>query len=279
MYIRRPAVAGSFYPENAKDIQKMIREFTFLLKEGYKGVGIVAPHAGYIFCGKTLAKVYGSLEGIYESVVILAPNHYGKDGIATCSGLWQTPVGNLRSDDEFINELEKKGVQDLPEVHAWEHAIEVQLPWIISFLGFLKIVPITINPIFFDLKEMKELGKNIYEISEKLKRKILVVASSDLTHYGYTYNYVPFKGSPSEVLKKIKEIDMRLVKAVEDLAVERIIEIGSEGTACGYGCIAAMVEYAKLAGAGEAKLLDYRTSFEVSKNMEAIVAYAGMVVF
>ncbi len=278
MYIRRPAVAGSFYPEG-KELEEMIRIF---LKEAgdekFEPLGIVAPHAGYIFCGKTFAKVYGALEGDYETVVILAPNHSGKGGITTCSGIWQTPLGNLRTDNEFIKELENHDIQDFPEAHLWEHSIEVQLPWLIYTLKTPRIVPISINPVYFDVKEMKKLGKAVYEVNAKLERKLLVVASSDFTHYGYAYGFVPFKGPVSEILKKMKELDMKLVKAIEDLAVERIIEIGSEGTACGYGAIAAMVQYAKLSGAKEAKLLDYRTSFEVSKSTDAIVAYAGIVV-
>jgi hypothetical protein len=135
-----------------------------------------------------------------------------------------------------------------------------------------------VNPIYFDVKEMKELGKILHEISQKLDKKLLVVASSDFTHYGMAYNYMPFRGSSSEILEKIKQLDMKLIKAISDVAVERVIEIGSESTACGYGCVAAMLEYAKLAGAKEAKLVDYRTSYEVSKTTDAIVAYAGIVV-
>lgn len=279
MYIRRPAVAGSFYPSSTRELENMIREFLKDVEEDkIEAKGIVAPHAGYIFCGKTFAKVYGSLNSCYETVVILGPNHHGKGGISSCSGLWQTPLGNLKTDEEFIKELQKNDITDFPEVHLWEHSIEVQLPWIIYTLKNPKIVPISVNPIYFDLKEMKKLGKIIYEIKEKLGRKILVVASSDFTHYGYAYGYVPFKGSPSVILRKIKELDMRLIKAIQDFAVERIIELGAESTACGYGVIAAMIEYAKLSGVKQAKLLDYRTSFEVSKSLDAIVAYAGIAV-
>ncbi len=274
-----PAVAGSFYPIG-KELERMLTNLLSQAEtnEKFEAKGAVAPHAGYAFCGKTFAKVYSSLEACYDTALILAPNHYGLNGIATCKGIWQTPLGNLRTDDDFIKILEKSGVLNDPQAHAWEHAIEVQLPWIITCLGNVKIVPIAINPVLFDLKEMKELGKAIYQANEKLERKLLVIASSDFTHYGYAYGYVPFKGSASEILKKIKELDMRLIKAIQDFAVERIIELGSESTVCGYGAIAAMIEYAKLAGAEEAKLLDYRTSFEVSKSMDAIVAYAGIVV-
>jgi AmmeMemoRadiSam system protein B len=279
MYIRRPAVAGSFYPGTSRKLQGMINEFLKDARsEEYEAFGIVAPHAGYVFCGKTFAKVYKSVENIYESVVILGPNHYGKNGICTCAGIWQTPLGNLKTDDEFLKELEKCEIPDDPQAHLWEHSIEVQLPWIISTLGFKSIIPISVNPIYFDVKEMKELGKILYEISQKLDKKLLVVASSDFTHYGMAYNYMPFRGSSSEILEKIKQLDMKLIKAISDVAVERVIEIGSESTACGYGCVAAMLEYAKLAGAKEAKLVDYRTSYEVSKTTDAIVAYAGIVV-
>lgn len=279
MYIRRPAVAGSFYPSSTRELENMIKDFLKDVKEEkIEACSIVAPHAGYIFCGKTFAKVYGSLENVYETIVILGPNHYGKNGIACCSGLWQTPLGSLKTDEDFIKELEKNEIHNFPEAHLWEHSIEVQLPWIIYTMKNPKIVPITINPVYFDLKEMKELGKIIYEIKEKLDRKILVVASSDFTHYGYAYSYVPFKGSASEVLKKIKELDMCFIKAIQDFAVERIIELGAQSTVCGYGAIAASVEFSKLEGAKKVKLVDYRTSFEISKSLDAIVAYAGILI-
>ncbi len=283
MYIRRPSAAGSFYPSDARELNEMIRDFLSQVKGSEKiesAVGVVAPHAGYAFCGKTLAKVYSSVsENSYDTVVLLGPNHYGKGAITTCSGLWQTPIGNLKVDEGFVKELERSEIENSFQVHMWEHSLEVQLPWIIALLGNVKIVPVTINPVFFDVKEMRELGKAIHEAAERLGKRMLCVASSDFTHYGSAYNYVPFRGSAGEILRKIKEEDMKMIRAIEDFAVERIIELGAASTVCGYGAIAAMVHFAKLSGAEHAKLLDYRTSFEVSKSLHAIVAYAGVVVY
>ncbi len=284
MRLRFPIAAGSFYPSEKEELNRVIDEF---LEKAHVEISeaplaIVSPHAGYVFCGKVMAHVYKALSYAkdIETAIILGPNHYGRGLISTCTGIWKLPNAELLTDDNFITVLmEKLPLEDNPEHHAWEHSIEVQLPWIARILGEkIKIVPISVNPAIFEKEEMISLGKAIYEACKELDKKVVVIASSDFTHYGAAYNYIPFTGSPSEILEKIKQTDMDLIEAIQELDTEKIIEIGSKSTVCGYGCIAAMVEYAKLTGAKEAKLLDYTTSFDVSKTTDAIVAYAGVVV-
>jgi hypothetical protein len=284
MYIRRPAVAGSFYPSNSRELEKLVNDFLKNVKTDKKAcVAAVAPHAGYIYCGNVFASVYASLEKNFESVVIVGPNHYGKGGITTCKGIWQTPLGNLRTDDEFIDEVakncEKITLIDDKVANSHEHSIEVQLPWLQSLFTNFGIVPLSINPVYFDVEECKDLANAIFRARENLGKKILVIASSDFTHYGEFYNYVPFRGSISEILEKIKRKDMEMVKAVKDFAIERIIELGSESTICGFGCIAIATYFAKLAGAKSCEPVAYSTSFDISKSLEAIVAYCGLILY
>ncbi len=274
--MRRPAVSGSFYPDSSRELKQMIGSFLSEVEEKKEIRSGIVPHAGYIFSGKTYASVYGKIDERFDTVVVVGPNHYGKGTIDTCECVWQTPVGNLLSDVEFIEGLKKEGISSSPEPHLWEHSIEVQIPWIVETLGSVKFVPISVNPMFFEKEKMKELGRILFEIKERSGKKIVVFASSDFTHYGEAYNYVPFRGSRSEILEKIKDLDFKMIKAVEDLAVERIIELGEEMTVCGYGPIAAVVEYSRLSGYKKVEIEDYRTSFEVSKRTDAIVSYAGI---
>ncbi len=276
MYIRRPSVAGSFYPETSKELTELMNSFLKNVKDKKEFYAGVAPHAGYVYCGKVFASLYGKLLNSFDTVIVVGPNHYGKGSIDTCECLWQTPIGSLSTDMEIVELLKKHGINSDYSVHMWEHSIEVQIPWIIKTMGNVKFVPISVNPLFFEYEKMKELGDILYDVVRESGKKVFVVASSDFTHYGKAYNYVPFSGSKSEILEKIKELDFRMIKAIKDLAVERIIELGDEMTVCGYGPIAAVVRYAKRSGLENVSLEYYDTSFSVSKNTDAIVSYSGI---
>jgi len=194
--VRNPVVAGAFYPSDVKELKKMIKGF--LDKADVKGknvIGIVSPHAGYIYCGKIMADIYKSISNKFETAVILGPNHSGYGvGVATSLIDWKTPLGNIKADEEFIKELVKDSmIMEDPRPHMREHSIEVQLPWLQYLFKNFKFVPISINPIYFDLKTCKEIGEKIADVTKKLKRKVLIIASSDFTHYGSMYGYTPFK--------------------------------------------------------------------------------------
>jgi len=282
--VRNPVVAGAFYPSDVKELKKMIKGF--LDKADVKGknvIGIVSPHAGYIYCGKIMADIYKSISNKFETAVILGPNHSGYGvGVATSLIDWKTPLGNIKADEEFIKELVKDSmIMEDPRPHMREHSIEVQLPWLQYLFKNFKFVPISINPIYFDLKTCKEIGEKIADVTKKLKRKVLIIASSDFTHYGSMYGYTPFKGKADDVLKKIKEMDLEVINFIEKLKPEDVIKTCDEKrlTICGYGGIASMLFAAKLLGAKKAELIDYTTSFDVSRSIDAIVGYAGISIF
>ncbi|MEM7820494.1 MAG: AmmeMemoRadiSam system protein B, partial [Candidatus Aenigmatarchaeota archaeon] len=145
--------------------------------------------------------------------------------------------------------------------------------------GNFKFVRISINPAFFEIEHMRSLGNKIAETSNILKRKILVVASSDFTHYGPAYGYMPFRGNISQTLKKIKEMDMEVAGYATKLMPERLMETCESRTVCGYGAIAAAIWAAQKLGAKQGSIVDYTTSFETSKDASAIVGYCGIVIF
>jgi len=284
MQVREPVVAGSFYPEDTKELRQMIKNFLDKLEpKRRKCIGAVAPHAGYIYCGKIAASVYNDISTGFETAIILGPNHSGLGvGVATSLETWKTPLGNLETDEEFIKEIIKDSViMEDPKSHWREHSIEVQLPWLQYRFKEFKIVPIVINPIYFDVKTCREVGERIAEIAKELRRKVLIIASSDFTHYGSMYGYEPFKGSVSEVLKKIKEMDLGVINLINSLKPSEVIKACDENslTICGYGGIAAMLFAAKALGAKQGELIDYSTSFDVSKDADAIVGYAGILTY
>jgi AmmeMemoRadiSam system protein B len=284
MQIRKPVVAGSFYPYEPEELKNVIKRF--LDKTNVKRrnvIGLVSPHAGYMYCGKTAASVYNAISNDFETVVILGPNHSGIGvGIATSLETWKTPLGLLEADEGFVKEIIKDSViMEDPKSHLGEHSIEVQLPWLQYRFRDFKIVPISINPIYFDVKTCRELGIKIADVATKLKRKILIVASSDFTHYGSMYGYTPFTGDSSQILKKINEMDKEVIDLILKLKPAEVIRVCDEKrlTICGYGGIAAMLFAAKALGASKGGLIDYSTSFDVSRNIDAVVDYCGIAIY
>lgn len=281
MQVRDSVVAGAFYPHNPEELKKVIKSFLDKVKiEKKKIIGLVSAHAGYLYCGKSAASAYKSISNEFETAIILGPNHSGMgNGIATSSDSWKTPLGTIKTDEEFIKELTDSIIIDDPTAHSREHSIEVQLPWLQYMFKEFKIVPISLNRMYFDVKTCREIGKKIADIAKKLKRKIIIIASSDFTHYGPMYGYVPFTGSSEKVIKKIKELDMNVIKSIEELKPEDVIKKSNDLTICGFGSIASMLFAAKELNAKKGELIDYSTSFDVSRNMDAVVGYAGIVIY
>ncbi|MFQ6009643.1 MAG: AmmeMemoRadiSam system protein B [Candidatus Aenigmatarchaeota archaeon] len=289
MLIRNPAVAGSFYPLSSNELASMIKRFMNESKARPRQcMGVVAPHAGYVYCGKVFASVYSALSGSdFDTVVILGPNHMGAGaGIATGKGMWKTPLGSVSVDEEFAGELPNNNIFNDPGAHRNEHSIEVQLPWLQAVFAnkrsrFQRFVPVAINLLYYTKEHCKALGNRIADVAEKLNRKTLVIASSDFTHHGRLYGYTPFSGSGKQILKRIKETDMEIAGYASKLMPERLVEVCRERnlSICGFGAIAAMLWAAKRLGAKNGEILDYSTSYDVSRDTNAIVAYCGIAVF
>jgi MEMO1 family protein len=278
MSVRKPIVSGSFYPSERKEIENIIDSFG---KKSLrrKAIGAVVPHAGYVFSGKTALSVYKSIEPSFETIVMIGPNHNALGGETVSSEEWQTPMGISKPDLDFIGEITKSHtITDDNMSQNLEHSLEVQLPFIQRLFRDVKIVPISMNPYHFDVKTCKDVGEIVAQAAKKLKRKVLIVASSDFTHYGASYGYEPFKNG--DVVEKIRNIDMEVIESIKGLNPEKVIELCEKKklTICGYGAIAAMLFTTKKLGAEKAELIDYSTSFEVSKNRDAIVGYAGILV-
>src|SRR3989338_10867731 len=174
MNSRKCAVSGSFYPSSAEKLNSAISRFfaNVKLQKKTKTSVIVAPHAGYEYSGKTAAYASSAL-GNAETFVILCPNHTGMGSAISISShaQWETPLGNLEVDEDFADALaEKLKIERDDLAHLQEHAIEVQLPFIIHKFGAkIKIVHICLAIDDFD--SLINIGKAISEIQVKTKRK------------------------------------------------------------------------------------------------------------
>ncbi len=279
--IRKPAVAGLFYEGSTESLRKQL-EWCFLHELGpgkipevnTKGprriVGIVAPHAGYMYSGPVAANAYYALalDGAPEVFVIMGPNHQGVGSpIATCeSEVWETPLGNVRVDLDLAREIVREsGIVDMDdEAHAFEHSIEVQLP----FLQFVfentsfKIVPISM--LLQDLESSKILGKALAKVLRN--RNAVIIASTDFTHY-----------EPHDVAK---EKDMKAIECILRIDPELLFKTvrAHNISMCGVGPVATMLVASKLLGASVAQLLKYATSGDITGDKSQVVGYGSLAI-
>jgi len=279
--IRNSAAAGQFYPRNSSDIESMINKFTRKADaEKADILGGVTPHAGYMYCGKTQAHVYKSLPDEKTTFVILGPNHSrkGTSEAIMKSGIWKTPLGAARINTDLAQAIldSSNCLKDDYEAHNQEHSIEVQLPWLQSKYDSFDFVPIGMGS--HDIKKGEDIGKALIEAKKKTSTNFVVLASSDFTHFGASYGYKPVSGGIGRKLDYIKKVDMEAASAIEKLSPETLVDIVSkyDTPICGLGPIISLLYYLeKEEVAGE--LLDYSTSYEVSKNEDSIVGYCGIV--
>ncbi len=267
--MRKPAVAGQFYPDRVKDLDNAIIEaFTHPLGPGEvpslspdrkgKILGGVVPHAGYIYSGPVAANFYHelALDGFPDSFIIIGPNHTGLGSMVSMAlEDFQTPYGIAKIDRDLAR-LIHKGIVDVDiQAHIYEHSVEVQLPFLQFFKREIKFVPIVMMA--QDYEFALELSGIIHDAINE--RDVVVIASSDFSHY------VPKKSAYERDLKAINFLlsgDVKsFYRAIEEYNV----------TACGYGPIAT----AMMATRGRAKLLKYATSGDVFP-MEEVVGYASI---
>ncbi len=278
MKIRRPTQAGAFYESDAESLKTQI-ENCFLQELGPKKypqvnksgprkvVGLVCPHAGYMFSGAVAAHSYYELaqDGKPDTIVILGPNHtgYGSALSSMNEGIWRTPLGDVEIDVETSNLIvQETRIIDVDEAaHRFEHSIEVQLPFLQYLYGSeFKFVPICFR--MQDLSSAVEVGQALAKVLAK--KNALVIASSDMTHY--------------EPQIKAAAKDKSALKAVEELDEKRFYSIieTQNITACGYGPITTVITAAKGLGAKGAKLLCYKSSGDVTGDYSSVVGYAAV---
>jgi AmmeMemoRadiSam system protein B len=278
MKIRRPTQAGSFYKGNAETLKTQI-ENCFLHELGPKKrpevnkngprkvIGLVCPHAGYMYSGAVAANAYYALaeDGKPDTVVILGPNHTGYgSGLALMNeGVWRTPLGDVEVDGETANRIVQEtqlvDVDDL--AHRFEHSIEVQLPFLQYLYGSeFKFVPICFQ--LQDLQSAVEVGRALVEVLAS--KNAVVIASSDMTHYE------PQRNAEAKDLAALKAVE-----AMDEKLFYSTIET-RHVTACGYGPIATVMVAAKGLGATEAKLLCYKSSGDVTGDYSSVVGYAAV---
>jgi len=266
--IRKPAVAGRFYPANPVELQNALNTFIDPVQTRTKVLGVVVPHAGYIYSGHVAGAVYSRVELPVRNIV-LCPNHtgFGVPLSIMRSGVWRTPLGDMEIDEELSAELMKSDprLEDDIEAHRLEHALEVQLPFMQHLLGAsVRFVPITLGT--GNLDRLQELGRAIAKVVQAVAPEALIIASSDMNHY------------ESDAITRVK--DRKAIDQMLTLNAEGLYDVVRREniSMCGYGPAVSMLTAAKILGASKAELVRYATSGDVSLDFDHVVGYAGITV-
>jgi AmmeMemoRadiSam system protein B len=290
--IRNPSVAGQFYEAKKENLNQTIKECFqdkrgpgFLPKDAKKKkriIGVVVPHAGYIYSGAIAAHSYNiiSENGFADTFIIIGPNHTGiGSGVSVMiEGSWLTPLGNVPINEKLANSL-FKGIIDKDEnAHLYEHSIEVQLPFLQFISGDKKFdfVPICMGK--QDFETAAEIGKIIADITMNFKKNIVIIASTDFSHAGFNYMSLPPSGM--RVDEYAEKQDKRAIDQILKMNPKGLIETVQNEyiTMCGYGPVAAMLTASKIIGASKAELLKYGTSYEVHPS-SSCVGYGAISVY
>src|SRR5579883_156112 len=259
-FVRPPAVAGHFYTANPNRLRHEIQQYTSYSGEKVAASGCIAPHAGYMYSGHVAGAVYGRLQ-MPSRFVILCPNHTGEgEPLAIMTeGRWQTPLGDVAIDRDLALDLTRR-FPALAEDHRsqkYEHALEVQLPFLQVLAPEFKFVPITVGVGRYEYLYMlgDAIGRALLDTSDR----IVVIASSDMNHY-----------EPDSITREKDRKAIDRILALDPAGLHEVLA-HEHSTMCGYGPTIAMLVAVKMLGASSAELVKYATSGDISGDLASVV--------
>ncbi len=265
--IRCPAVSGQFYSSNPVTLRDDIKGFIRTGINREKVIGLIAPHAGYMYSGAVAGSAYSTIQ-IPDTVIILGPNHHGFGARVAIfpHGEWITPLGSTRINDDLAQLIIRNSMQIEVDsaAHRYEHSLEVQLPFLQYINPEVSVVPICIGPCIYE--ECRNLGIGIAKAILEYGKDALIVASSDMTHY--------------ESALKAKEKDQLALREIMALNPEGLLKtcIKENISMCGVIPATIMIVAALELGANRASLVKYSTSGDITGDNEQVVAYAAVTV-
>jgi AmmeMemoRadiSam system protein B len=263
--IREPAVAGQFYDGNPRTLRENIQSFLVNPESLIEARAILVPHAGYVYSGAVAGAVYGSVR-IPERVILLGPNHTGR-GVALSlypTGEWRTPLG-LAAVDEGLNRrllMECPLLAEDRAAHAREHSIEVQIPFLQVLTDALQFAAICVGTT--DYASLETLGHGLARVAAASQEPVLLVVSSDMTHY--------------ETADGAARKDRLAIEKVMDLDPKGLYRIVLEEdiSMCGFAPAVALLVACRDLGVAEGRLIRYACSGDVNGDYQHVVGYAGI---
>ncbi len=287
--IRPPAVAGQFYEDDFEKLEKQIKEcFTGKLGPGELPIkkrdknilGAILPHAGYVYSGQCAAWAFKDIgeSSFVDLYIILGTNHTGYGKTSLLLDDFQTPFGVVKVDQEFAQALMKNSsIRENRRAHLEEHSIEVQLPFLQfvekDYMKHLKILPIVIDYTV----DYKELAQAIRKTIKQSGKTVRIIASSDFTHYGPSYGFVPFE---TNIKDNLTELDNKAVEFIKKLDSQGFLDYLQKtgATVCGAMPIATLIEILK-DKTEKVKVLQHYNSGDISKEYHTCVDYFSIVFY
>lgn len=243
--VRKPAVAGTFYPDDKLELERMLEKFFENVHRPNTSVpkAIIVPHAGYVYSGQVAAHAYKCIRE-YKKVILLGPSHhvYLNDVVTDIHKVWETPLGIVKVAE---NEFDKD-----EEAHLSEHCLEVQIPFLQFVLKKFEIIPLLVGEV------------NIKSVSEKIQKILdnntLLVISSDLSHY---HDY--------DTAKKLDGVTINTIKNIDE---EGDID------ACGEVPIRVMIDIAKMKN-WKPEILESKNSGDATGERSMVVGYSSIAFY
>jgi AmmeMemoRadiSam system protein B len=271
MRVRHPAVAGLFYPAGSAALLEAVGSLLAEVEgaEPRPAVAAIAPHAGYVYSGRTAAHVFARLE-VPRRCVVVAPNHTGAGdavhgGSVYAVGTLVTPMGEVPVDETLAASLLARCplLQDDPAAHAREHAVEVELPFLLARRPDVTVVPVVLG--WGDWPRCRQVGEALADLVREAGEPVLLLASSDMNHYE------PARvGAPKDHLA---------LAEVEKLDGQGLLDVTRKNriTMCGRSAAASVLHAARLLGAARGELVHYSHSGMVTGDFAQVVGYAGVI--
>jgi len=303
-HIRQPSAIG-FYSPDKVGLENSIREAfanphgagdipKVSSKRKVQLVAGVAPHAGYVYSGPIASHLYKAIaqDGFPETFVLIGPKHRPmrvRGAAIMTKGSWETPLGTCQIDQSLAHMLLEQSettgsgfIEESQHAHDDEHSLEVQLPFL-QFLGgsdSFKILPLLISSHKYAICE--KVGTIIADAIQQSGRDVLLLASTDLTHYGqFHFGYAPVGNGPiDKVVQWVHDTDADLIDKIEELDGKALLNtvITKRRTMCGASAVATTIVAAQKLGAVKGNLLKYATSYDVRGSPGAIVGYAAVAI-
>jgi len=268
--LRKPAVAGQFYPSSARELKDQIGLLIDPKAAKMDVIACMLPHAGYVYSGAVAAKTVSGIN-IKDTVILLGPNHTGLGAAFSimAEGAWQTPLGEVKIDAKLAALLMKQSryLEEDALAHLHEHSLEVELPFLQYFRTDFQIVPIAVMG--GDTGVLVRVGAEIASAvkDNNLRDSVMIVASSDMTHYE----------AQAQAEAKDKQAIEAILRLNEDELMDRVSRY--DISMCGSAPVTVMLSAAKMLGARNARLVKYQTSGDVTGDKSSVVGYAGIVVY
>ena len=284
--IREPAVAGQFYDADPLTLRKQLEKFFAEcahsdVPSNQKLTALISPHAGYVYSGRTAAETFSriSTDAAVKRVFIIAPSHripFSGIALADYAG-YKTPLGTLKIDTDTITGLAQYAeFSIMNEAHEGEHALEVQLPFLQMRLPQIPIVPLICGRL-----NKSSLLNTAQALLPYLNNETLWIISSDFTHFGASFGYVPFTDN---VPRHLRELDMGAIEKITAVDYKGFSDYTEEtgATICGSTPIKLLLKTMELTGERSkftSELVKYTNSGELTGDFSHCVSYAGIAFY